>query len=373
MKFLHVADLHIGKKLKGYSLLEDQKFVLNQIIQTALEKKVDGVLIAGDVYDTSIPNIEAVNLFDKFLSDLVLNNINAYIVSGNHDNIHRITFGSNIMSKAGIHFAKKYDGELKPLKLSDNVNIWLLPFIRPMDIREFHPDFQTSNYNEMMKVVIENAKIDETQTNVLVAHQFVTCGAQTPERSESETCSLGTMDNVDVSNFDKFDYVALGHIHKSQPMGRNEVRYAGSPLKYSFSELNQKKQMVILNVQDKKVDLEFIDFKFVNELKEFVGSFEKLSQQEPTDAYVRLVVQDDYILDIKHKLESVFKNIMEIEFDNETTRENNSLTYSEDMENLSPFELFKDFYQQQNNKTMTDEQLKIVQEVFEEMDMEVNA
>ena len=373
MKFLHIADLHIGKKLKGYSLIDDQTFILNQIIDTAVAENVDGILIAGDVYDTSIPNIDAVNLFDKFLSDLVEKNIPCYIVSGNHDNIHRVTFGSNIMCKAGIHFAKKYSGELKPLKLADNINIWLLPFIRPMDIREFHQDFQTSNYNEMMKVVIDNAKIDETQTNILVAHQFVTCGNQSPERSESESCSLGTMDNVDASNFDKFDYVALGHIHKSQAMGRREVRYAGSPLKYSFSELNQKKQMVLLDINNKKVDLEFIDFKFLNELKEFTGTFNELSSLEPTTDYVRLVIKDDYILDVKHKLETIFKNIMEIEFDNETTRENNLLVFTDDMQKLSPFELFKDFYEQQNNKQMTDEQLKIVQEVFEEMDMEVNA
>ena len=373
MKFLHISDLHIGKKLKGYSLLEDQKFILNQIVETAIEKDVYGILIAGDIYDTSIPNIEAVNLFDKFLSDLVENDIKCYIVSGNHDNIHRVTFGSNIMCKAGVHFAKKYSGELTPIKLSDDVYIWLLPFIRPMDIREFHQDFQTSNYNEMMKVVIDNSKIDQDKINILVAHQFVTCGNQSPERSESETCSLGTMDNVDASNFDKFDYVALGHIHKSQAMGRKEVRYAGSPLKYSFSELNQKKQMVLLDIKDKNVNLEFIDFKFLNESKEFTGSFEELSNLEPTSDYVRLVVQDDYILDIKHKLESVFKNIMEIEFDNETTRENNLLVFSDEMESLSPFELFQDFYEQQNNKPMNEEQLKIVQEVFEEMNMEVNA
>ena len=373
MKWIHTSDLHIGKKLKGYSLLKEQKFILNQILETAIEKKVDGILIAGDVYDTSIPSIEAVNLLDKFLSDIAQYNIPCYIVSGNHDNIHRITFGSEIMSKAGIHFAKKYNGELTPLKVSDNINIWLLPFIRPMDVREFHPDFQTSNYNEMMKAVIDNAEIDEKQTNILVAHQFVTCANQSPERSESETCSLGTMDNVDVSNFDKFDYVALGHIHKSQAMGRKEVRYAGSPLKYSFSELNQKKQMVLLDIKNKKVDLEFIDFKFLNELKEFTGSFCELSNMTPTDAYVRLVIKDDYVLDVKHKLESVFKNIMEIEFDNEATRENNLLVFTDEIQKLSPFELFKDFYQQQNNKQMSDEQLKIVQEVFEEMDMEVNA
>ena len=373
MKFLHVADLHIGKKLKGYSLIEDQKFILNQIVETAVEKKVDGILIAGDIYDTSIPNTDAITLFDEFLTDLAEKNIPCYIVSGNHDNIHRVTFGSNIMSKAGIHIAKKYDGELTPIKVSEDINIWLLPFIRPMDIRPFHQDFQTSNYNEMMKVVLDNAKIDKTQTNIIVAHQFVTCGNQSPDRSESETCSLGTMDNVDASNFDKFDYVALGHIHKSQAMGRKEIRYAGSPLKYSFSELNQKKQMVLVDVQNKNITLDFIDFKFLNELKEFTGSFNELSNMTPTDDYVRLVIKDDYILDVKHKLESVFKNIMEIEFDNETTRANNSIIFTDDMENLSPFDLFKEFYEQQNNKQMSDEQLQIVQEVFEEMNMGVNA
>ena len=240
MKFLHISDLHIGKKVKGFSLFDDQIHVLKQILTVAKEKEVDGIIIAGDIYDTSTPSSEAVSYFDKFISDIHELGISCYAVSGNHDSVYRVAFGSDIMAKRNIYFAKRYSGKIEPIEADKNTNIWLLPFIRPVDVREYHSDFAVGSYEEMMQAVIGNLDIDTKKTNILVAHQFITSSGKSPETSDSETVSLGTLDNIDAKNFDMFDYVALGHIHKPQAMGRETVRYAGSPLKYSFSEKNDK-------------------------------------------------------------------------------------------------------------------------------------
>ncbi len=370
MKLLHVSDLHIGKKVKGFSLIEDQKFILQQILDTALEQKVHGIIIAGDIYDTSIPNIDAINLFDNFLSQLHKNKIACYAVSGNHDNIYRVTFGSDIMSEEHIYFAKKYSGNINPIEIEKGINIWLLPFIRPIDVREYYPDFESGSYEAMMRTVIKNLDIDKTKTNILVAHQFVTCGNISPERSESESASLGTMDNVDVSNFNDFDYVALGHIHKSQHMGRKEVRYGGSPLKYSFSEKNDKKSMVILNINKKKINIDYIPYKPIKDMKEFIGTFDELVKLPKCDDYVRIVLQDEnFITDVKHKLENVFTNIMEIIYDNTFSRENKDIDEIQNIEKQTPLDLFKKFYELQNNKGLDDQQIKIVEKIFKDLEV----
>lgn len=369
MKLLHVSDLHIGKKVKGYSLIEDQIYVLNQILDTAKGKEVDGIIIAGDIYDTSNPSNEAINCFDKFISKIHDTGIACYVVSGNHDSVYRVSFGSDIMAKENVYFAKKYSGNIEPIKAKDNVNIWLLPFIRPVDVREYHQDFSVGSYEEMMQTVINNLDIDTTKTNILVAHQFVTCSGKMPEKSESETVSLGTLDNVDISNFDKFDYVALGHIHKPQIMGRETVRYAGSPIKYSFSEKNDKKSMVLIETCNKEIKTELIPYTFLHDMKEFTGTFEELSKYPKTNDYVRIVLKDeDYITDVKNKLENNFENIMEIVYDNTFTRENNIIDKAEFIEKQTPLDLFKTFYALQNNKELDDEQTEIVKGIFEDME-----
>ena len=268
MKFLHVSDLHIGKKVKGFSLFDDQIHILKQIINTAKEKKVDGIIIAGDIYDNSNPSGEAISCFDRFISDIHSEGISCYAVSGNHDSINRVSFGANILARENIYFAKKYTGNIEPIKADENTFIWLLPFIRPVDVRLYHPDFQVGSYEDMMKSVIENLKIDTTKVNILVAHQFVTNSGIAPETCDSETISLGTLDNIDVSNFKEFDYVALGHIHKPQIIGRETVRYSGSPLKYSFSEKNDKKSMIIIDTKNKTIKLESILFSPIKDMQE---------------------------------------------------------------------------------------------------------
>ena len=368
MKLLHIGDLHIGKRVNGFSLLEDQKHILNQILETIKSRKIDGLLIAGDIYDTTTPSSEAMDCFDNFISEVHSLGISCFAVSGNHDNVYRVSFGSNIMAKENIYFAKKYSGQIKPIEVQNGICIWLLPFIRPFDVRVYYPNFASGRYEEMMGTVIKNLEIDKSKTNILVAHQFVTCNGKTPERSESESVSLGTLDNIDALNFDDFDYVALGHIHKPQPMGKKTVRYSGSPLKYSFSEKNDKKSMVLLNISNGKIDLELIPFAPIRDMKEFVGTFEELSKLPKTEDYARIILKDETaILDVKHKLETIFPNVMEIIYDNAFTRKNNKIKNAEFVETQSPLELFKLFYKEQNNKEMEKEQLETVEEIFESL------
>ena len=372
MKFLHLSDLHIGKKVKGFSLFEDQQYILNQIISAAKEKKVDGIIIAGDIYDTSTPSNEAVNCFDKFISDIHSAKIACYTVSGNHDSIYRVAFGSDIMAKENIYFAKRYAGNITPIKADENTCIWLLPFIRPYEVREYHNDFTTGSYEEMMQSVIKNLEIDKNKTNILVAHQFITDAGRKPETCESETVSLGTLDNIDYSNFKDFDYVALGHIHRPQCMGRETVRYAGSPLKYSFSEKNDVKSMVLVDTDNKRIKTELIPFTPIRDMKEYTGTYDELMKLGKTQDYVRIVLKDEnYIMDIKHKLEINFPNVMEIVYDNAYTRENKVIEKAEMIEQQSPLDLFKTFYSLQNNRELDDEQLKVIREIFEEMEVEV--
>lgn len=369
MKLLHISDLHIGKKVKGFSLIEDQLHILRQIINTAKEKNVDGIIIAGDIYDASSPSNEAINTFDKFVSDIHSLGISFYAVSGNHDSVYRVSFGANVMAKENVYFAKKYSGKIEPIEADKDTNIWLIPFIRPVDVREYHPDFSAGSYEEMMQSVINNLNIDETKINILVAHQFITVSGKAPDTCDSETLSLGTLDNIDASNFSKFDYVALGHIHRPQIMGRETIRYAGSPLKYSFSEKDDKKAMVLIETAEKNVKIDLIPFVPLRDMKEFTGIYNELSVLPVTDDYVRIVLKDEnYISDVKHKLESNFKNIMEIVYDNAYTKKNNIIEKAAILKKQTPAELFATFYELQNNTKLDDEKSKIVKEVFENLE-----
>ena len=365
MKLLHISDLHIGRKLKGYSLISDQKYILEQILNIALKEKIKGIIIAGDIYDSSIPSIEAINLFDEFISEIHKNNISCYIVSGNHDSIQRISFLSDIIAQENIYFAKKYSGTISPIEIDKNILIWLIPFVRPIDVREYHNDFKISDYEEMMQTIISNIDIDENKTNILVLHQFVVHKGQKPQQCESEILSLGTLDNIDTSNFKKFDYVALGHIHKPQKIGHDNIRYSGSPLKYSFSEKNDIKSAILLEIKNKKIKTKLIPLKPLKDMEELIGTYEELIQKK-SDNYVKIVLKDtNYINDIKHKLDKNYKNILEITYDNIKNDNENKKTI--DIKNKTPLELFKDFYKTQNDKELTLQQIELIQKIMEDI------
>lgn len=377
MKFMHLSDLHIGKKVNEFNMLEDQKYILNKILGILDETMVDTILIAGDIYDKSIPSAEAVEVFDEFLTQISKKNIPCFVISGNHDSAERIAFGSRIMTGQGIFMSEVFDGILKPTVLSDDVGqvyIYMLPFIKPANVRRFYPEIEIESYEDAVKIVIENSNIDRNNRNVLIAHQFVTSQGVEPERCESENISVGGVDNVDASIFDCFDYVALGHLHGSQKIGRDTIRYAGSPLKYSFSEARQLKTVTIVEFNEKNnIKIDKIPLIPLRDLREIKGPIEELLsidnyKDTNVDDYIHVTLTDeDEIMDAIGKLHTVYKNIMRLDFDNKKSQNSNSNATLVDMNLKSHLQLFKEFYKFQNNIEVDDLKSDIVSQLFEEL------
>ncbi len=364
MKFMHIGDLHIGKRVNEFPMIEDQKIILEQILNIAQEQKVDGIFIAGDIYDKTIPSIEAIEVFETFIEKITKLKIPTYIVSGNHDSVERLSIFSNLIKDSKIYISKSYNGKITPL-VNKNIAIWLLPFIRPADVRRFHPDIEIGSYQDAVEKVVANLDIDKNKTNIIIAHQFITANGKGPETSDSENCSLGTLDNVDFSVFNNFDYVALGHIHKPQSMGRKEVRYCGSPLKYSFSEVNQKKSVSIINITQKnKLKIETFELKPLKDMKEIKGSLNELLQYNKDDSYMHITLTDVNVIDAKTKLETIFPNIMKLDFE-----EYNLLSDSDrnlkKLKEKNIFEHFSEFFEKQTTKKLSKEESKIVLDLLE--------
>jgi len=372
MKFLHLSDLHIGKNVNGFSMLEEQIYILDRILEIIDNNNVDGVLIAGDVYDRSIPAVEAVKEFDDFLTELAKRNKKVFIISGNHDSPERLNFGSRILERNGIYIAGEYDGSVQKICLEDElgkVNVFLLPYIFPQQVKS-KLNVDVKSFDDAVRAALATCEIDETEKNILVAHQFVTAGGESPKRSESETKSVGGLDNVDVSAFDKFDYVALGHIHGPQKIGRDTVRYSGSPLKYSFSECLHKKSVPLITVSD-KVSFELIPLTAKRDMVKFKSRIGDLKNVlVARDSYVHITLTDEEtIVDAISKVRDVFPNVMQLEFENRYTGEHSSkytLT-SEDVKGKSPEELFKTFFLERNGTEMSEEQTRILIDIVDEI------
>ena len=277
MKILHLSDLHLGKRVNEFSMIEDQEYILTKIIHIIDEQAPEVILIAGDVYDKAVPSAEAVELFDNFLVRLSKRNLKVFVISGNHDSAERIAFGGRLMDKSGIYMSPVYNGIIEPITLTDefgNVKFYMLPFVKPSNVRRFCPDQEVTTYTEAVKAAIENMKIDSSERNILITHQFVT-GAM---RTESEDISVGGTDSVDASVFEGFDYVALGHIHRAQKCGSEYVRYSGTPLKYSFSEANDVKSVTMIDMKEKgNIELSFMPLTPKRDLVEIKGSYNELT------------------------------------------------------------------------------------------------
>ena len=371
MKFVHLSDLHLGKRVNEFSMLEDQAFILTKIINIIGEQKPDGVIIAGDVYDKAVPSAEAVELFDDFLVRLAKRNLKVFVISGNHDSAERIAFGGRLMDKSGIYMAPVYDGKVSPITLSDeygDVNVYMLPFIKPLHVRRFYADSEINSYTDALRVAVEAMQIDPAQRNILVTHQFVT-GAV---RTESEEISVGGTDNVDASVFADFDYVALGHIHRSQSCGSQHIRYSGTPLKYSFSEAKDHKSVTILDVREKgNIELSFIPLIPRRDVVELKGTYEELTLKsfwENTtyqDDYVHITLTDEEdVLDVLTKLRVIYKNIMKLDYDNKRTRSANAILGVQNVPEKSPCENFSAFYELQNGQPFSEEQKAFVTEMI---------
>lgn len=374
MKFIHLSDLHLGKRVNEFSMLEDQEYILTKIINIIDDQKPDGVIIAGDVYDKSVPSAEAVELFDDFLVKLSNRNLKVFVISGNHDSAERIAFGGRLMDKSGIYMSPVYDGKIEPITVSDNfgdVNIYMLPFVKPANVRRFYPESEISSYTDAIKTIVDDMNIDESKRNILITHQFVT-GAS---RTESEDISVGGTDNVDASVFEKFDYVALGHIHRSQKCTSDYIRYSGTPLKYSFSEANDKKEVVILDIKGKgTIELSFVPLVPKRDMVEIKGKYDELTLKsfyENTsyiEDYMHITLTDeDDIPDVLTKLRVIYKNIMKLDYDNQRTRHSVEINGADNVERKSPFEHFGEFYEMQNGQALSEEQSEFMTEIIEQI------
>lgn len=373
MKIMHLSDLHIGKKVNEYSMLQDQIYILKEILQIIDDEKVETVIIAGDVYDRSLPPNEALGLFDEFLYQLSGRNVNVFVISGNHDSPERISYGGRMMTENKIFLSPVYDGNVKPITLNDDygeVNFYLLPFVRPADIRRYFPDENIENYTDAVKVAIDNMNVDFNERNILVTHQFVT-GA---ELSESEDIIVGGTDNVSGEVFDSFDYVALGHIHREQTVGKDNIRYCGTPLKYSFSEAKHIKSVTILDFNDKgNIEYSKIPLTPFRDMREIRGTYYELTlkssyESTNTEDYVHITLTDEEdIPDAIGKLRSIYPNIMKLDYDNLRTRGSGTVDAIENIESKSPFELFADLFKQQNNQDMSEEQEEIMRNLIDKI------
>ena len=374
MKLIHLSDIHLGKRVNEFSMLEDQAHILKKILAVVDEEKPDGVLIAGDVYDKSIPSTEAVQLFDDFLVRLAERKLPVFIISGNHDSPERLSFANRLIDAAGIHLAPVYNGVVEPITLSDEygpVNVYMLPFIKPAHVRGFFPDTEITGYSDAVAAAIGRMKIDKTQRNVLITHQFVT-GAQ---RSDSEELSVGGTDNIGAEVFCDFDYVALGHIHGPQNMDSGRIRYCGSPLKYSFSEAAQQKSVTVAELKEKgTLEIHTVPLIPRRDMVELKGSYQQLTLRE---FYENTTYQEDYthitltdeedIPDAVAKLRAVYHNLMKLDYDNTRTRHSAAISGAENVETRSPIDLFAEFYELQNGLPMSAEQTELVASLIEKI------
>ena len=371
MKLLHLSDLHLGKRVNEFSMLEDQKYILSEIIQIVEKEAPDAVLIAGDVYDKSVPPAEAVELFDDFLVRLSRLGTQVFVISGNHDSPERVAFGGRLMDPSGIHMSPVYSGQVQPVPLTDafgTVNIYMLPFVKPIHVRRFFPEAETGTYTDTLRTAVEQMSVDPAARNVLMTHQFVT-GAW---RSESEDISVGGTDNVDASVFDTFDYVALGHIHGPQHVGRETVRYCGTPLKYSFSEAGHQKSVTAVELGEKgSVQVRAIPLAPRRDMREIRGTYLELTAKSyydsfPKDSYLHITLTDEEdVLDAVGRLRVIYPNLMKLDYDNKRTRGGGAaLEDAGPPERRSPLELFAEFYELQNCQPMGEEQRAFMQDLI---------
>ncbi len=380
MKLMHLADLHLGKRVNGFSMMEDQEYILNRILEIMEEEQPDGLLIAGDVYDKTIPPAEAVRLMDDFLTAVAAKNVPVFLISGNHDSAERVAFGHQLMQGSGIWISPVYDGTIRHHTLEDRwgeVNIYLIPFLRPSVVRSFFPDAEIGDYTDALGTILEGLQLDTSQRNVVLAHQFVVAAGALPETCDSEQLSVGGLDRVDGSVFSPFDYTALGHLHGPQRVGSETIRYAGSPLKYSFSELHQKKSVTVAELRAKgETEIRQIPLQPRREMTELRGTFEEILEEArkkgvpQTDYYHMILTDETDVVDALSRLREYYPNIMLLDYDNRRTRSQKEVEQLDRVEERTPGELFAALYEQQNGQEMDSDRKEyldgLIREIWEE-------
>ena len=370
MKFFHLSDLHLGRRMYEFSLIDDQKFILEELLCLAAEEHPDAVVIAGDIYDRAVPSAEAVELFDRFLCALAKRRIPVLAISGNHDSPERIAFGADLMTPSGVFLSPVYNGYVEPVSFSDAfgaVNFYLLPFIKPANVRRFYPEEAIESYTDALRCAVEHMDIDPSARNVLVTHQFVTGGV----RSESEDITVGGTDNVDAAVFDGFDYVALGHLHGAQRIGRETLRYSGTPLKYSFAEKDQIKSITVVKLGAKgNVSVSSLPLTPRRDMREIRGTYIELTLRDSyagtdTEDYIHAVLTDENdIPNALARLRSIYPNLMKLDYDNLRTRSSAVIAAEERHRTMTGAELFAELYEKQNGQKMSDEQNAYAESVF---------
>lgn len=371
MKFMHLSDLHMGKRVNEYSMLEDQKYILRQILSLADEEKPEAVLIAGDIYDKSVPGGEAVLLFDWFLTQLTARKLPVFFISGNHDSAERLSFGRSILSDSEVYISEVYKGNIQRITKEDaygSVHFYLIPFLKPAVVKHYMPEKEIGDYQSAMEAVIESLDVDTSERNVFLVHQFLTGAA----RSDSEEVSVGGLDDISADVFDGIDYVALGHIHRPQSVKRESIRYCGTPLKYSFSEAEHEKSVTFVTMKEKgNIEIETRTLVPLHDMRKLRGTYLELTnptnyKNTKTDDYLSITLTDDADEpNVMGKLRTIYPNIMRLEYDNHRTKAV-GIGVSEQMEaEKKPLELFADFYEKQNGMAMTKEQSVYIKEIIE--------
>ena len=377
MKLLHVGDLHLGKSLGDFDLTKDQQYLLDQLLELVDEQAVDAVLIAGDVYDRAIPSEAATRMLDYFLSSLAKRNVCVFMISGNHDSDERLNYGSNLFETNHIFISTKFNGSLYKQTLkkeNEEVDIYLLPFVKASQVRHYLPDAKIESYDDAVRAILDKADIDTSRCNVLVAHQFVVGKSEDPELSGSEslgTQSVGLVEKIGYDCFDQFDYVALGHIHSPQQVGRKEVRYAGSPLKYSLSEVNNAKSATLITVSGEgKVEVELLPVKPMRDMRHIKGKIKDLLDKSnitsPEDFIYVTLTDEEIISDAMGIFQQFYPNTVKIDYDNSHTREIEQVDISKIAENRSFAELISDFYKQIYGCEISEEEMDIMRTVARE-------
>ena len=389
MKFFHLADLHLGKRVNGFPMIEDQKEILKQIVELADREKPDAVIIAGDVYDKTIPSVEAVNLWDDFLVDLVKRNLQVFIISGNHDSAERVSYGGRVMEQSGIHISARFSGSvqdtsgeeispIRPVCLEDEYGplyLYLIPYIHPSVVREVYPEEKIQDWTQAMNVLIQNARVDPDARNIAVSHQYVTASGTKPEECDSEQKHIGGLDNVDFSVYQDFDYVALGHLHRPQRIGRDTVRYAGSPLKYSFSEEKHNKSVTLVEIKEKgNVNYSLLPLVAARNYKTLRGTFSELMSPEFTaplseEDYYRIILTDEQDIDqaLSRLRKYFYKNLMELVYDNTRTRTQSEIEAGEEALEKEPIEILQELFLKQNGVFMNEYQNQVSSRLIEEI------
>lgn len=372
MRLIHLSDLHLGKRLAERSLIKDQEYILDQILEILDAEQPDAVLICGDVYDKSVPSAEAVELLDDFLCRLAARRLQVFLISGNHDSPERLAFGGRLMEQAGIHLSPVYNGEVRPITLRDSfgeVSFYMLPFVKPVHVRRFFPEATVESYTDAVRLAVEHMGVDENRRNVLLTHQFVT-GA---ERCESEEVSVGGSDNVDASVLEAFDYVALGHIHGPQDI-TEKIRYCGTPLKYSFSEAEHTKSVTVVELSEKgRLEVRTVPLIPLRDLRRLRGTYEVLTTKAnyegtATQDFLHITLTDEEdVPEAMGRLQVIYPNLVSIAYDNTRTRETVQVGGAGNVRQKEPLELFCELYEKQNNQPMSDVQKAYVQELLDTM------